>query len=469
MRRHFATVNLSLLLTALIVAVGGAAPAATALPPTIVVDVLVVGGSPGGVAAAIGAARGGATVVLAEDDQQLGGVITSAWLTTFDMNMSPDGQHLTRGVFLEAYRQLGVSFDPDEAARVFGRAVVHEPGIRTMLDSSLVRLILEGDRVAGAEFYDRRWRRLTEVRARQVIDATDDGDVAAAAGAPWVLGRAGYRANERLLQAATLIFRVGAVDWQTVSADVARQADAAGLHAWGVNGRAAWGYAAEAARYEPADPSVLLYPLNLARQRDGSVLVNALNITGTNGLDPASIAAAMSKATAEMPRVVAFLRRTIPGFERAHLLDHAPSLYVRETRHVAGLYTLGVEDILAQQVFEDRIAVASYPIDIHAYYAGWTNPYRPEARVYTIPFRAIVPRAVDNLLLATRAFSATSEAHGSARVVPTIMALGQAAGVTAAFCARRGCAPRDVADDWALLHAVQGALIGQGAYLGGRP
>jgi len=468
MRRHFAVINL-LLVTALIVTIGGAAPAATALPPEMDVDVLVIGGTPGGVAAAIGAARSGATVVLAEDDNQLGGVMTSGWLTTFDMNMSPTGEHLTRGVFLEIYRPLGVSFDPDEAARVFGRAIVHEPGIRTMLDSSLVRLIREGRRVAGAEFYNRRWRRVTEVRAKQVIDATDDGDVAAAAGAPWVLGGAAYRADERLMQAATLIFRVGGVDWSATAADLKRHADIDGLQSWGTNGRAGWGYADQTARYEPSDPNILLYPLNLAQQRDGSVLINALNVTDVNGLDPGSTAAGMRKAVTELPRVMAFLRQTIPGFEQAHLLDHAPSLYIRETRHIEGLYTLQTEDILNQQVFDDRIAVASYPIDIHAYYTGWTNPHKPDARVYTIPFRAIVPRDVDNLLIASRAFSATSEAHGSARVVPTIMALGQAAGVTAALCAKRGCTPREVAGDWALLYTVQRALIGQGAYLGSKP
>ena len=468
MRRHLAAVNL-VLVTALIVTIGGAAPAATALPPTFDVDVLVVGGSPAGVAAAIGAARSGASVVLAEDDQQLGGIITSAWLTTFDMNMGPAGEHLTRGVFLEVYRPLGVSFDPDEAARVFGRAVVHEPGIRTMLDSSLVRLIMDGRRIAGAEFYDRRWRRLTEVRAKQVIDATDDGDVAAAAGAPWVLGRAAYRADERLMQAATLIFRVGGVEWQAVAADLKQHAEFAGLQAWGTNGRAGWGYADDAARYEPSDPNILLYPLNLAQQRDGTVLINALNVTDTNGLDPTSTATSMRKAVAELPRVMAFLRQTIPGFEQAYLLDHAPSLYIRETRHVEGLYTLQTEDILTQQMFDDRIAVASYPIDLHAYYTGWTNPHRPDARVYTIPFRAIVPNGVDNLLIASRAFSATSEAHGSARVIPTTMALGQAAGVAAGLCARRGCSPREVAGDWALLYAVQRAFIGQGAYLGSKP
>ncbi len=468
MRRHFVFINL-VLVTALIITIGGAVPAATALPPLIDVDVLVIGGSPGGVAAAVGAARMGASVILAEDEPQLGGVITSAWLSTFDMSMGPDGEHLTRGVFLEIYRRLGISFDPDEAARVFGRAVVHEPGIRTMLDAPLVRLIMAGQRIAGAEFYDRRWRRLTQIRAKQVIDATEDGDVAAAAGAPFVVGRAGYRADERLQQAATLIFRVGGVDWRALSADIKQHAESAGFLTWGTNGRAAWGYTDEMARYQPSDPRVLVYPLNLALQRDGSVLINALNVTDVDGLDGGSAALGMRKAISELLRLEKFLRETIPGFENGYLLDHAPSLYIRETRHIAGLYTLRVEDILAEQVFDDRIAVAAYPIDIHAYYAAWSNPYQPASTVYTIPFRAIVPQRVENLLVASRAVSATSEAHGSARVIPTIMALGQAAGVAAGLCARQGCTPREVAGDWALMYEVQRSLIGQGAYLGGKP
>jgi len=78
-----------------------------------------------------------------------------------------------------------------------------------------------------------------------------------------------------------------------------------------------------------------------------------------------------------------------------------------------------------------------------------------------------VPIEVDNLLVASRAFSATSEAAGSARVIPTTMALGQAAGVAAAFCARRGCTPRELARSAALLVEVQRTLRAQGAHIGG--
>ncbi len=460
-----------LLIAALVVSVVGSTPPATAVQSTYDIDVLVVGGTPAGVAASIAAARMGASVVLVEDGPRLGGVMTSAWLTTFDMNVGPDGEHLTRGVFLELYERLGVSFDPDEAAREFGRAVVREPGVRTITNASLVRLQMAGPRIAGADFQDERWRWPFTVRARLIIDATDDGDIAALAGAPYVIGRAGYRSHERWMQAATLIFRVGTVIWRRLADEIVQrmQLEDADQRSWGVNGRAAWGFPEEMARYRPAHPHIVAYPLNLALQSDGTILINALNVTAVDGLDPLSVKAGMTKAVAELPRLMAHLRAEVPWFERARLVDYAPALYIRETRHIVGLYTLTAADILNHVVFDDRIAVASYPIDIHPYIAGWVNPHPPTPMVYTIPFRTIVPKGVDNLLIASRAFSATSEAHGSARVIPTVMSLGQAAGVAAALCAQLGCTPKQVAADPVLMREVQRSLVGQGAYLGGKP
>ncbi|MGQ0572553.1 MAG: FAD-dependent oxidoreductase [Armatimonadota bacterium] len=456
----------TVLVVVLTATIGWAAPAPSSVPAAVVVDVLVVGGTPGGVAAAMAAARAGANVLLVEADPWLGGVLTSAWLTTFDLNMS-QGKHLTRGIFLEFFRRLGLSFDRSDAAEVMGRAVVRESRLKTMIHTRPVRVVMDGSRIAGVEFEDLQRRRLAFVRASQVIDATDDADIAATAGAPHVVGRAGDRVAARWMQAATLIFRVGGVDWRVLAQDIAdRLASGAQSFAWGVNGRAAWGFPDEAARYQPSDPRVLVYPLNLALQDDGSVLINALNITLINGLDAASVDAGMAMANAELPGLIMYLRRAIPGFAGARLLDHAPSLYIRETRHIVGLYTLTAGDIFSGRVFEDRIAVASYPIDIHPYYAGWTNLYPRVAMPYTIPFRTIVPERPRNLLVASRALSATSEAHGSARIVPTAMALGQAAGVAAALAVSNGWTPRQIAEDAALVRTLQATLIAQGAYLG---
>jgi len=470
MRARTVLVNL-LLSAALVAAIAGTPPPATAVQSVYDVDVAVIGGAPAGVSAALAAVRMGASVVLIESGAQLGGVIASAWLTTFDMNLSKSGDHLTQGTFLEFFDRLGISFDPAQATREFGRVVVHEAGLRTIVDASLVRLRMEGRRIAALDFRETRWGRRFVVRARLVVDATEDGDIAALAGAPYLIGREGYRAGERWMQSATLIFRVDGVVWRRLADEIIDAVKQGGSdpRVWGVRGRAAWGFPWAMLHYRPAHPLNLAYPLNLALQRDGSILINSLNLTEVDGLDPASVQAGMDRAVAELPRLMAYLRTEVPWFERARLVDHAPALYIRETRHVTGHHTLTVDDITAGRIFDDRIAVASYPIDIHPYYVGWTNPHPPTPRAYTIPFRAIVPRNVENLLLASRAFSATSEAHGSARVIPTVMALGQAAGVAAALCAQLGCTPLQVVEDPVLMREVQRALIVQGAYLGGRP
>ncbi len=433
---------------------------------TLSVDVLVIGGTPAGIAAAVAAARTGTRVHLVEALPKLGGVITWAWLTTFDMNLTPEGAHLTRGLFLEYYRQLGLSFDLQEAVEKLTWAVWREPLVGSTANAPLLRLLRDQDRITGAEFEDRDWGRVLWVRAKQVVDATDDADVAAAAGVPFVLGRPGPD-GKPWMQPATLIFRVRGVDWDRLVADIRRRRAAGADPArWGVNGKAAWGYQDVGQRYRPTQPEVGLLGLNLALQNDGSVLVNALQVYFVNGLDPESVALGMQRAQRELAHVVRHLREHVPGFEAAELAGWAPHLYIRETRHIAGLYTLTAEDILAGRRFGDRIALASYPIDIHPYVPGWTNPYPPVRIVYSIPLRSLIPRGVNNLLVASRSFSATSEAAGSARVIPTTMAMGQAAGVVAAFCARRGCTPAEVVRRPELLREVQRILRAQGAYLG---
>ena len=438
-------------------------PLPAAPPRTVTADVLVIGATPGGIAAAVAAARAGARVHLVEALPKMGGVIAYAWLTTFDMNLTPGGTHLTRGIFWEYYRALGLSFDLEEAVTKLTREVYVEQLVGSTANAPLTRVLKDAGRVVGAEFDDRDWARPLTVRARQVIDATDDADVATAAGAPSVLGRAGPDGTP-WMQAAGLIFRVGEINWIELTNDLRRRkADGSEAAGWGVNGRAAWGYQPMMKRYRPSQPDVAVLGLNLALQRDGTVLINSLQVFGVNGTDPASIEAGMTKARRELPPLVAFLRESIPGFGNAVLVDHAPQLYIRETRHLRGLYTLAVEDILIGRLFSDRIAAASYPIDIHPYVNGWVSPYAPVRHVYTIPFRTLVPVNLDNLLVASRAFSATSEAAGSARVIPTSMALGQAAGVAAAFCAKRGCTPRDLVRSSALMTEMQRILKAQGA------
>lgn len=455
------------IIAVLFVAATTGAGLAAAPPRTITVDVLVVGGTPAGMAAAAGAARAGARVQVVESRSRVGGPITWAWLTTFDMNLSPEGIQLTRGVFSDYYRLLGLSFDLEEATYKLKWAVYRELLVNVTENAPLVRPLLQGARVIGAEFEDRGFDRSLIVQAKVTIDATDDADFATAAGVPHVLGRDGPD-GQRWMQPATLIFRLSGVSWdELTSAIMARRNDDRVL--WGANGKAAWGFWEAMRAYKPTQPDAGVLGLNLALQRDGSVLVNTLQIFRVDGTTPASLAEGMAKAKRELPPLVQFMRATIPGMAQAQLVDHAPELYVRETRHVAGAQTLTGADILRRRVFWDRIAVASYPIDIHPYTPTWTSPHPPMRYVYTIPLKTLIPSTGDGLLVASRAFSATSEAAGSARVIPTTMALGQAAGVAAAICAKEGCTPANLARTPALVKKVQQALLTQGAYLGPSP
>lgn len=159
--------------------------------------------------------------------------------------------------------------------------------------------------------------------------------------------------------------------------------------------------------------------------------------------------------------IAAFMRRRVPGFERAYVAQSGVGIGVRETRRIAGLYRMTVDDVLGARKFPDAVARGTYPVDIHNPQGRGTTLRRvPSGEWYEIPLGAPVPREVDGLLVAGRCISGTHEAPSSYRVTPTCMATGQAAGVCAALAARGGERVRDVA-----VGAVQRELLDQGALL----
>jgi hypothetical protein len=162
-------------------------------------------------------------------------------------------------------------------------------------------------------------------------------------------------------------------------------------------------------------------------------------------------------------QLAAFLRKYVPGFERAYAVQTGVTIGVRETRRIVGGYRMTAEDVLTARKFEDVIARGAYPIDIHNPVGKGTVLRRvPEGDAYDIPLRALIPEGVENLLVAGRCISGTHEAHSSYRVMPISMATGQAAGICAALAARTGRLPRDVPPE-----EVQRALSEQGADLRG--
>lgn len=149
----------------------------------------------------------------------------------------------------------------------------------------------------------------------------------------------------------------------------------------------------------------------------------------------------------------------MPGCAESYIAEIAPMLGVRESRRVTGDYILTKEDLKEGKVFPDAIAMGAYHIDIHRPGGTWVESHNVQA--YTIPYRCLIARDVDGLLVAGKILSATHEAIASTRVIPICMAEGQAAGTAAALAVRSGCDIRSVDID-----TLQTILQENGAEIG---
>lgn len=439
-------------------------------------DVIVVGTDPEGISAAVSAARNGAKTLLIENRQReiLGGLMTVGWLNSIDMNWDrtskplpgQEQDYFNKGIFREWYKKTeGHSFDVTTAANAFYDLVSKESNIDLYMSAQDVKpIVSEGSAKAVEGITVTKADGSTQdILAKSVIDATQDADIAAAAGVEFTMGREDIGdPNSRM--AVTAIFRLKNMDdkaWKLI----ADRLNGDGDSNTGVSKMSAWGYGKEMSGYLPLDNErTKMRGLNIGRQRDGTILINALHIFNIDGLDPESREEGLELARQEIPNVVEYLKQ-YKEFENAELDAIAPELYVRETRHMVGLYRLSIIDLLENRDQWDRIAFGSYPADIQR-----TSPSDDGAIVvhpmkYAVPFRSIVPQDVDGLLVVGRSASYDTLAHGSARVIPTGMAEGQAAGAAAKLAEEHGVTFREMAASKPLIEELQKRLNEQGMEL----
>jgi hypothetical protein len=428
-------------------------------------DVLVVGGTPAGVAAALAAARRGERVTLVSAAGDLGGILSDGMMDQWDLNLAPDGSTVERGIFSEMYARLGPAFEPATAARVFADMVAAEPRITVWYDESPIAVrthaTVDGTHVDGVVFRARHSGKTAQVDAPFVIDASDSGDVAALAGAHYDLGRQDTGIDERT-QAVTLMFAVDGVDWPALAASYDDKRDGPG----GVTDHGAWGYADLMRGYQPLSPNVVVRGLNLGRLRDGSVTFNAIDVVGIDGLDPKQLALARQLTMREAPHLLDFLRAHQPGFTDAKVSRFARDVYVRETRHISGLERLTTNDVWDAKVPADSIGLASYPLDVHPVTTTDEPAFAPTRHVYGVPFGALVPKGLDNLLVASPAISASHVAAGSARIVPTTIEEGEAAGVASALARATAIDFVQLAGAPERIVALRGELSAEGVLVG---
>ncbi len=433
-------------------------------------DVVVVGGTPSGVAAALSAARHGASVLLLEDKPLLGGDITYAHLNQLDvplLSSTSSASPVAYGIFGEFYKKLGVAFDVHHAEKLFEKAIANEPRIKVWKGARIGSIFVEDGRVKGASVR-RKSGAVEKITAYTFIDATNDANFAARTGASYSTGREIINPDKRM-QSAGLFFSVKNVDWNAVRAYCRRtkrvrmrelNRTKRGAHAsidvrvmsrrraivrmGGTHGNYAWERGDVIRGYKPKGRNIVVWNINFGRQSDGSIVLNTLNICGVNGLSAASKKRGMEEAKREIPRLINYLRIRMPGFEKAQFAGTAPQLYIRETRHISGFSTLTVPDVKLGRAFPDRIALASYPLDLHPYFVGDENQFAAKRHVYSLPLGALIPKKVDGIFVASRSLSATYSAAGSARVIPITMAMGEAVGVAASMCATGEISPHDM-------------------------
>jgi hypothetical protein len=442
-------------------------------------QVLVVGGGPAGLGAAVGAASAGAEVILVERYGFLGGNATAALvmpLMSFHNEVrqavDPDntrlmptdhgvGEPVVAGVLWTLLDRLvrrggavppspatgyTVPFDP-ELFKLTAYDLLTDAGVGLLLHAFASDVLPLPD---GARVVFETKSGPVVVDADVVVDSTGDGDLAAAAGAPYEIGRP----EDALAQPMTLMFRVGDVDRAEFARYVTEHPDQwRGVHGLWDLVRAA----TEAGELDLPRDELLFF----ATPHPDEVSVNSTRITGALGISVWDLTRAELVAHRQLDQIARFLRDRVPGFADSYVLQSGVQVGVRETRRILGGYRLTGDDVLAAREFDDAVARGAYPVDIHDPKGPGTVLRRvPRGRAYDIPLRCLVPYGTDRILVSGRCISGDHVAHSSYRVMPIAMATGQAAGVCAALAARTGTVPGDVA-----AAEVQRVLRAQGASL----
>lgn len=369
-------------------------------------DIIVIGGGPAGTAAAISAARCGKRVVLLEKSAQLGGMGTLANVSIF----MPVGN--VTGIYREIISEMLEEYLPPDhdqsiapqyspfLLRQYLNEKMKQEKVDVFYHCEFVGVIREGSRIKAVIVSTREG--LMAFEAERFIDCTGDARVAIDAGVAYHTGRDG----DHLTQPMTLMFTM-----QNTGKTVAPILPEGCYY------------------YENESGLPQGRRLYWEQNNDGTLLVNMSRVKG-NGANIVDVNYAETEALKQVFSIAHYLQRT--GFETYAISHIAPQTGVRETNQIEGLYILTEQDVVDGTRFADVVAQTNYEIDIHSPDALKTTDERL-IKGYDIPYRCMVPKEIDNLLVAGRSISATHVAMSSMRVQATCYALGQAAGIAAAI------------------------------------
>jgi hypothetical protein len=409
-------------------------------------DVIVVGAGSAGATAAIAAARAGARTLLLERLPFLGGTSTAV-LDTFYGFYTPGtaAKKVVGGVPDDVIAGLkkydawlerpnthgagtGVTYHP-EYLKVVWETLAAESGVKILLNAWVQDVAVMNGRVESLVVATKLG--LRRFSGAVVIDASGDADVCYFAGIDYEL--AGEIDPAQTLTTTFKMCNVDIVRRKSIDRKAFHQLMAAAAE----SGAYALPRKEGSDHITPVDHMTATIMTRLPSYRSsGDAIANAT--------DPQLLSDAEMKGRRQAIEYIRFLRDKVPGYERAQLATFGMQIGVRETRRIYGDYRLTREDVLEARKFDDQVGLCGAPIEDHHGGVDTKWAYLPDGDCVGIPYRTLLPKNSENVLVAGRCFSASHDAHASVRSMAQTMSMGQAAGLAATMAAKRHIAPREI-------------------------